>query len=296
MNDYWQIQEKLKDSLPQLPKTLKKVASYMLESPGDVATLSMRKVASNINVAVPNFGRIAKILGYRTYAELREVYRKKVQQGDISDYRMRVENLQHSTKMRGVEKIWSGFRESALENINKVYETISIHEIAAVIEAMKSCDTIYVVGMQASSSFSFYLNYIGGMISKQFQSIGLSGGIIADDMTDIGEQDVLIAISLQPCARGTIEIAEIARERGCTVVGITDSPASPLALLSEYVLICANKSPLFFESYIATTAIIEILIGLFAVNQSSSAAERIDHIEADRIRLGEYWNNKGKMK
>ena len=81
------------------------------------------------------------------------------------------------------------------------------------------------------------------MISRQFKLIGRSSGIVADDMTDIAEQDALITISLQPCARWTIEVAEIARKRNCTVILITDGPASPLALYTDFVLLCPNKSP-----------------------------------------------------
>lgn len=137
-----------------------------------------------------------------------------------------------------------------------------------------------------------YANYIGGMISEKFRLIGAQGSIYADEIADINGQDALIAVSLQPCSRVTIQIAEIAKERNAVVVGVTDSPASALALLSDHVLLSPNKSPLFFESYVGTTALIELLIGFLTMKQSEDAAERIEKIEADRVRLGEYWMNR----
>jgi DNA-binding MurR/RpiR family transcriptional regulator len=105
MNDYLHINERLKELIPQLPRALQVASTYMLEHPGDIATLSMRKVASNAGVSLPNFARLAKTLGYETYGELREVYRKQVQQSDINEYHLRAENLQKTGDDAGTRDI-----------------------------------------------------------------------------------------------------------------------------------------------------------------------------------------------
>ena len=79
MQNYNDIHEKLKQSIPDLSKTLKRSAAYILDHPGDVATLSMRKVAKKAGVPAPNFDRLAKLLGYGTYSELRKIYQQEVQ-------------------------------------------------------------------------------------------------------------------------------------------------------------------------------------------------------------------------
>ena len=103
----------------------------------------------------------------------------------------------------------------------------------------------------------------------------------------------MICLAIRPCARTTVEIAQIARQRGALIVGITDSRASPLAALSDRLLLVPVDSPLFFESYIGAVAIIEMLAGFFVMGEGTSAVERIERIEADRRRLGEYWDDAG---
>lgn len=292
MNTYLHVSDRLKELFPQLPRALKVAATYMLEHPGDIATLSMRQVAGNAGVSLPNFSRLAKALGFETYSELREVYRKQVQQNDINEYHLRAENLQKSGGDQAAREVWEDFRNATIGNLTAIFDSIDPDYFASVAKVLNDAEQVYVVGMQASASFSAYAHYIGGMASGKVRLVRGEGGVFADPVADIGEGDVMIAISQQPCARAAIELAMLARERGAKVIAITDSPASPIAMEADYVLLGPNRSPLFFESYVGTTVLIEALIGFFTIGQPSGVVERIERIEADRLRMNEYWKNK----
>ncbi|KIC09108.1 hypothetical protein RA19_17140 [Leisingera sp. ANG-M1] len=292
MNTYLHVSDRLKELFPQLPRALKVAATYMLEHPGDIATLSMRQVAGNAGVSLPNFSRLAKALGFETYSELREVYRKQVQQNDINEYHLRAENLQKSGGDQAAREVWEDFRSSTIGNLTAIFDSIDPDYFASVAKVLNDAGQVYMVGMQASASFSAYAHYIGGMASGKVRLVRGEGGVFADPVADIGEGDVMIAISQQPCARAAIELAMLARERGAKVIAITDSPASPIAMEADYVLLGPNRSPLFFESYVGTTVLIEALIGFFTIGQPSGVVERIERIEADRLRMNEYWKNK----
>jgi DNA-binding MurR/RpiR family transcriptional regulator len=292
MSDYLQTSERLKELFPELPRALKIAATYMLEHPGDIATLSMRQVAANAGVSLPNFSRIAKALGFETYGELREIYRKQVQQNDISEYHLRAENLQQAGSDIGAARLWEEFRQSTLSNLTAIFDAIDPDYFALVAKVLNDSNQIYIAGMQASASFSSYAHYIGGMASGKFRLVRGEGGVFADPIADIGAGDTMITVSQQPCSRASIELAMIARERGAKVVALTDSPAAPIAMHADYVLLSPNRSPLFFESYVGSTVLIEALIGFFTIGQSSEAVARIERIEADRLRMNEYWKNK----
>ena len=292
MTDFLTVNDRLKELMPQLPRALQVASTYMLEHPGDVATLSMRKVASNAGVSLPNFSRLAKALGFDTYGELREVYRRQVQQSDINDYHLRAENLQKTGSDADAQALWSSFREATVGNVTSMFDAIDPDYFANVAKMLNGCRTVYLVGAQASANFSSYAHYIGVMASDKFRLVRGDGGVFADPVADIGPGDAMISISLQPCSRTSIELAMLAKERGATVVGITDSPASPIALEADYVLIAPNGSPMFFESYVGTTVLIEALMGFFTIGQPSDTVERIERIEADRMRMNEYWKNR----
>jgi DNA-binding MurR/RpiR family transcriptional regulator len=292
MNTYLHLNERLKELLPELPRALQVASTYMLEHPGDIATLSMRKVAGNAGVSLPNFSRLAKALGYDTYGELREVYRKQVQQNDINEYHLRAEKLQKSGGDADARELWENFRETTVSNLSTIFDSIDPDYFASVADTLNDSRTVYLVGMQASASFSAYAHYIGGMASGKFRLVRGDGGVFADPIAEIGEGDAMLVVSHQPCARVSVELAIIARERGAKVVALTDSPASPVALEADHVLLAPNSSPLFFESYVGSAVLIEALIGFFTIGQSGDTVERIERIESDRQRMNEYWKNK----
>ena len=292
MSDYQQIGERLRDLYPDLPRVLKIVATYMLEHPGDIATLSMRRVATNAGVSLPNFSRMAKILGYETYSELRDVYRKQVQQHDIKDYHLRAVTMSDSEDSRSNIRFWEQLRDAALTNVSSLFEANDPEHIAEIARMLSKSRHVYLVGMQASQTHVSYLHYLAGMTSGKFRLLQAAGGVLADSITDISEKDTVITISLQPCANAAIQVSEFAQERKAKVIAITDSPASPIAIMADHTLLAQDQAPFFFGSFAGVTVLIEALIGFFTIEERASATDRIKQIEADRIRLGEYWKDK----
>jgi DNA-binding MurR/RpiR family transcriptional regulator len=290
VSNFEDIQGRLTRLHPTLPPTLRRAAKFLLENPGEIATQSMRAIAVNSGVALPNLARLAKAMGFDTYNELRDVYRKRVQAGAIGSYPERADRLQSSGKTSGDDAIWASFRDSALKNIEAVYARLDAKTIARVAERLLKKEVIYIGGMQSSYPFADYLSYVGGMVTSRIRLLGRRGGIIADELINITSRDALVCLAIQPCAQATVGAAELAFGRGAYVVGITDSPASPLAAYSTEVLVTSCDSPLFFESYVGSTAIIELLIGFLTLRSGHDAVDRIRQIEADRHRLGEYWN------
>jgi DNA-binding MurR/RpiR family transcriptional regulator len=107
----------------------------------------------------------------------------------------------------------------------------------------------------------------------------------------MNEEDVLVAIAMPPSARESIMIAEFAREKGARVIGITSSRVSTLAARSDHILVVPMQSPQFFESYVATIFLLEILIGFVVAKGGKEVVRRIESVEKCRRRLGEYWEH-----
>jgi len=291
MDEFETLQDHLTQMHPSLPRQLRRAATYILENPGDVATLSMRKLASQADVALPNFARLAKAAGFETYDELRDVYRKHVQSRDRITYEERAKKLQFSGADKGAAAVWSSFRDAARDSIRGAFDQVDAALVSSIAREMNERRRIYLAGMQSSHSFMRYLHYIAGMASPSITLVGHEASVIADDLADLGDGDAIVCLAIRPCARTTVEIAQIARQRGALVIGITDSRASPLASLSDRLLLAPVESPMFFESYVGAVAIIEMLVGFFVIGEGPSALERIERIEADRRQLGEYWND-----
>ena len=297
MDDFETVQDRLTQLHPTLPPQLRKAATYLLDNPREIATESMRKVATQSGIPFANFARLAQAVGFEKYSDLRDVYRRSVQLGGAEGYPEKAAKLQASGKSAGDDVVWSSFLEAAEKNLSNVYKRIDSKLAGAIADKLIKKRHIYLAGMQASHPFAAYFDYVGGMVLPSMKLLGRQGGVIADDLTDLDSQDALICIAIRPCARATVQVAKLAFDRGAFVVAITDSRASPLVPYSSETLITPCQSPLFFESYLGSTAIIELLIGFLTVRSGTSAIQRIERIESDRTQLDEYWTpTKGRSR
>jgi len=288
---YQTLREQLKRMLPQLPPALRGVAVYFLDHPGAVATLSMRQVAAAIGTSSGNLPRLAKALGFDTYADLKQVYSTQVQGSSMGNFHLRARTLQRSSIEQGNAGVWADFKEAAQRNVERLFDINAQHTIEAIAERMAAARAIYLVGMQSSLASAMYAKYLGTMLVEHCHIISGLGGVFADDMVNIGVHDVVLVVSLRPCSTHAIRIAQKARAQGAFVVGCTDSEASPLALSANAVLLAPNKSPLFFDSYLAVTLLIEVLMG-FVTMRSDTAVERIQIMDTCRSAMGESWDAK----
>ena len=78
---------------------------------------------------------------------------------------------------------------------------------------------------------------------KQFHAIPRPGSTPVDDLAWADEQDVLIAITCHPYRTEVIDAIKLARQQGMTVIGISDSPASPVILNAQHGFVVAADTP-----------------------------------------------------
>lgn len=288
MQSYRDLLDRLTRAHPNLSPQVRKAAAYVLDNPGDVATLSMRKVAAAAQVPPPTLPRLAQVLGFETYDSFREVYRRQLQERTVG-YSEMADQLQRRQDGDGMAVLLSAFRQASLANIEHLFAAIESDLIGEVAEKLIAARRVYVAGMQASFAYANYFQYVGYMARPNWVLARNRNGVFADGVVDMGRDDALVAIAIQPCARDTIRLAQMAQERGTTVVGVTDSRTTPLAARSDIVLAVPTRSPQFFESYVSTTALLETLIGFVVAKSGQDAVENIDRVELCRRELGEYW-------
>jgi DNA-binding MurR/RpiR family transcriptional regulator len=85
--------------------------------------------------------------------------------------------------------------------------------------------------------------------------------------------DVLVAISLPRYSAETVRLARFARERGVSVVAITDSPRAPLVGVAQIVLPVPAEHAVMPSSAVGALAMVEALAA--EVMQLSPDAVRI---------------------
>ena len=183
------------------------------------------------------------------------------------------------------DRTWAGFRRAALRNVEAAFDNVDSNLIASIIGDIRSRDRIFVAGSSDSHPLLKYLHFLGSMVSSSFRLAEPGDGGFADDILDMNDRDAVICLSSTPEGKTALRVAKLGRERGTLVVGIAESPTTPLAAVSDHLLVVPFQSPSFFRSHVGVLAILETFVGILESTSGPAATERIDRIEADRLRL-----------
>ena len=286
--NYQDLIKKLTQSYPNLSPQLQKTAAYILENPGNVATLSMRKVAAFAGVPPPTLPRLAQTLGFDTYELFRDVYRHELQ-GQNRGYSEQAGVLQRYQQNDDLAPLFTAFEKANADNIGYLFSSIDPKEINKIADIILAARNVYILGMQASYAVASYLHYVGRMAYPNWLLVSNQNADMAEQLLGLTDEDVLIVIASEPCARESILSAQYAQDKDATVIGITNSRITPLAARSTHVLTVPMKSPQYFDSFVTKFALVELLIGVVVAKGEQNVISNIAEIEQCRNELGEYW-------
>jgi len=122
----------------------------------------------------------------------------------------------------------------------------------------------------------------------QFHAIPKPGSTPMDDLAWANKRDVLIAITSKPYRTEVVNAVKVAREQGVKVIGISDSPASPIIIGSDHGFVVAVDTPQFFPSSVATIAVLETLLSFVIATASPNVVNRVEQFHDRRHQLGIY--------
>lgn len=139
---------------------------------------------------------------------------------------------------------------------------------------------IYILGMRSSSTLAGFLNYSLRMIFDNVRFVQTtSGSEMFEQIMQIGEGDVMIAISFPRYSTRIINAVEYAKGRGADVIALTDSNLSPIAPQADQLLIAHSDMASFVDSLVAPLSIINALVVAVAREREAEVSERLRVLE-----------------
>lgn len=282
------IEERINQSYSGLSDKLQVAADFVAENPIDVATRSLRSVASTSGVSPATFSRLARALGYKDYEQLREdgraaVGRKLVPFSDRA----------HALRSEGAQQEARTFlhRQAAacMSNIEFLDRDVSSERLEAAVEALHEASTVLLVGSLGSSGFVDYLGYLAHWFNSNWLVAGRNGTTLAAAMSRLGPDDAVFVLSKAPYARRSITALQAARDMGIATIVITDSHTSPSLEFADHAFVVPTESPQFFSSYAATLVLMETIISMLLARSGPETEDMIRAAENQIHRLGETW-------
>lgn len=281
------VLERLTDEWEALTPEAQKAARYVLENPNDVGVSTVREIAEAANVKPNTFVRMARQVGFEGYEDFRAPFRDAIRQGTIS-FPDRARWLQDIRKSGDLGGLYADMAEAAIRNVEDTFAGIDAEAMKAAAEAIWASRQVFTLGVGVNNANARNFTYLASTGMTQFHAIPRPGSTAVDDLAWADSRDVLIAMSMRPYRTEVIAALEIAREQGMTIIGLSDSPASPIIRAADHGFVVAVDTPQFFPSSVSTIALLETLLSFVIAVASEEIVERVEKFHKRRHKLGIY--------
>ncbi len=281
------VLQELAEQLPNLTPELRKAAAYVLESPSDVGISSIREISEAAQVKPNTFMRMARSCGFDGYEDFRAPFREEIRRGGLN-FQDRARWLQSLSKGGKHGKLYGELAASAIANIEKTFAASDATSVKAAADAIVSARRAYVLGVGINHALAHSFAYLADMALDNVRAIPRNGSLAIDDIARAGPEDVLLAMTFKPYRAEVVEAVDYARAQGVTVIGISDSPASPIVAGSEHGFVVQTETPQFFTSTFATGALLEALMAFVIADASPDVIAKIEQFHERRHALGIY--------
>lgn len=281
------VLDRLSEEWDALTPEAQKAARYVLENPTDVGVSTVREIAEAAKVKPNTFVRMARQVGFEGYEDFRAPFRDAIRQGRVS-FPDRARWLQDIGKSGELGGLYADMIGAAIRNIEETFAGIDAASLKAAAEDIWNCRQIFTLGVGVNNSNARNFTYLASTGMKQFHAIPRPGSTPVDDLAWADQQDVLIAITCHPYRTEVIDAIKLARQQGMTVIGISDSPASPVILNAQHGFVVAADTPQFFPSSVSTIALLETLLSFVIAVSSDEIVERVERFHQRRHQLGLY--------
>lgn len=281
------VLQELAEQLPNLTPELRKAAAYVLESPSDVGISSIREISEAAQVKPNTFMRMARSCGFEGYEDFRAPFREEIRRGGLN-FQDRARWLQSLSKGGKHGKLYGELAASAIANIEKTFAASDATSVKAAADAIVAARRAYVLGVGINHALAHSFAYLADMALDNVRAIPRNGSLAIDDIARAGPEDVLLAMTFKPYRAEVVEAVDYARAQGVTIIGISDSPASPIVAGSEHGFVVQTETPQFFTSTFATGALLEALMAFVIADASPDVIAKIEQFHKRRHALGIY--------
>jgi len=255
------------------------VLKIMLDEPNETAAKSISEIARENDINISSITRLAQKLGFNGFPSLKSIFRSNLKQRK-SFYSEQVNKfLQKGYAHDGKTSLLERVIQDEWSNVMLMADSFDDQKFATIIKLMVKAERILILGLRSSYPLAHYLGFYLKMIRDRVTPIGQAGHTLAEDLSVLQPGDLLIAISVNPYTKDTVEACRICKHQTVDIIAITDRLSSPLANETDNFLITSIEGDYFFSPMVAAIICIETLLSALVKQLGDKAIQRLNHTE-----------------
>lgn len=264
-----------------LSPELQRAARWAEANPAALCFESVRSCAASAGCSAATMNRLAQALGFSAFAALRAVLREQLRQVARDDFVGRLDAQRTQPFGADAQLLGANVASAFARNAAQAYGDVAVRMLQA--------RRVLFLGLRVSHGLAYHLHYSYALLADNGQLAGDAGGAVEDAVDELRPEDLLVAVSMSPYTRRSVELVVRAQRAGVPVVALTDSARSPIGREAAARLLFDTGTTSFFQSLVGAQAVIETLVAEVALRGGVRARERLatrqQAFEAQRL----YW-------
>ncbi len=229
---------------PNLSPKKKRVADYIINDYKKLFLMTAREVALECRVSEPTIIRFTNDLGFSGYQEFVQ-YMKGLLHIELTAVDRLVKASRRPDHMNTLDQ----YCQNAIRNLENLQSSISEKDLKSVARVIFNAEQVYVVGYRASTTLAFYFGYLLAKIHENvFLDTSLSWKLM-DEIVRNGRSSVMFVITFPRYPMKVIHLLEYARKYRVKIIGLSDTPKSPVIALSDQYILIDLESVSFIDPF-----------------------------------------------
>ena len=213
--------ETLHQNYPQLTKSEKKVADYIINSGEKIIYSTLSDIKLKANVGDATIVRFCQKLGFSGFSDLKiEIAKENFNTADT-----------HTT----TQHIQDESIQQLISVLQSTKNLLNQADLEAALALIQKARFIYIFGVGSSGNTSYDLE-------TMFLRVGIQSKACVDPHMQaqvaslLSEEDLVIGFSLSGKTKDTFDSLTIAKQNHAKVIAITNNRFSPIASLADIIL------------------------------------------------------------
>ena len=249
----------------RLTKAQRKIAEFFIQNPERVGMSSSMEMAKAIGVSDASITRFARAIGYEGFTDLKnDIYNNLASRaaGGTNSLSLAERFEANRTQFGGESP--AEYMKVIQYDLERTFRQNGVQQFQQAAELLRSANHRYVIGFrgclgvagQCAWLLRFLLDHVVHICDEGPGGIG--------SLQDIQAGDCVLLFSLSRFYKSDLRLARLARDRGASLVLVTNSVISPLAELADVLLLAETKNVSFFNSAVAVNLVSEYLVTCLA--------------------------------
>jgi DNA-binding MurR/RpiR family transcriptional regulator len=263
------------------------ILKQMLDDPGATSVKTITELADEFGVHRSTLTRLAQKLQFDGFPCLQAVFRQELK-GKKSFYSEQVNKFLQKGQTSAIsnDPIIQGIIKNEWSNLLVMLENYDESQFNSIIDLLSSVKRVNILGLRGCYPISYFLGYYLRMIRNDVYIIGMEGHILVEEVASLLPEDLLVAISVMPYTKATIDACKIAEEIGVDIVVITDSQYSPLVKYAKHKMFISIKGDFYFSPITAGIIYVEALLSAVVRKFGEKAIRKLKQQEYFFSKMG----------